>query len=504
MITERFMELFKGLERAHGIYTVADTRSDGKLTGKAVTVREKVTLKLWTNHLAGTAGLGIIPINDDSKAMFGAIDIDVYKSFSPKELSLKIEKFKLPLIVCKSKSGGAHVYLFMCEFVSAELIQNKLKELAAGLGFGSSEIFPKQIEILAERGDIGQWINMPYFNSKVTDRYSYKQGKVLDVEGFLSYSEQNKIRLKDLENLKIPVNLEELEEGPPCLQILTKQGFPEGTRNNGLFNLAVYARKAFPDQWKKMVDTFNIKYMDPPLPSQEVLTVIKSADKKAYQYTCSRAPIAAHCNAPVCRLRKHGIGNDSGNMPTIHSLTKFNSNPPIWFLDIDGGGRMELETGDLQNQKRFQLKCMEKLNTMPAKMNENSWAQLINHLFENITIIEAPADASPVGQLLELLERFCTGRAQADTKDEMLLGKPYGDEERHYFRVADFMAYLDRAHFREYKVHQVTSIIKQNNGQHHFFNIKGKGVNCWSVPAFVERKEKLETPKELDETEVPF
>ena len=56
---------------------------------------------------------------------------------------------------------------------------------------------------------------------------------------------------------------------------------------------------------------------------------------------------------------------------------------------------------------------------MPAKMNENAWNQLINHLFENLNVIEAPVDASSVGQLFELIERFCTGRAQAMSKDEI-------------------------------------------------------------------------------------
>ena len=36
-------------------------------------------------------------------------------------------------------------------------------------------------------------------------------------------------------------------------------------------------------------------------------------------------------------------------------LTKQDSEPPIWFLDVEGG-RLELETDDLLNQNRFQTK----------------------------------------------------------------------------------------------------------------------------------------------------
>ena len=498
-----FGHLFSGLERAHGAYELKDSRADGKLTGKAVTVREEVTSQHWIDHLDGKKGLGIIPINDQSQVKFGAIDVDQYKDLDLRKLALKIAKLKLPLIVCRSKSGGAHLYLFCEEWMPAKIMKNKLEEFSSILGFGGSEIFPKQIQILASRGDVGGWINMPYFDAKKTERYGLDSaGNKLSAEEFINVVK--KYSFEEIENFKIKTN-SELKEGPPCLQVLTKQGFPEGTRNNGLFNLAVYARKAFPDTWRAEVERYNIKFMDPPLTSTEVLTVIKSADKKTYQYTCSRAPIAPYCNAAICKLRKHGIGND-GQMPAIHSLTKYNSNPPIWFLDIEGTGRIELETDDLQNQRRFQKRCMEKLNMMPAKMSDNAWNQLINNLFESLTVIEAPADASAVGQLFELVERFCTSRVQALSKDEILLGKPWTEDGKHYFRISDLMAFLDRQHFRDFKVYQITSCLKQRGAEHHFWNMKGKGVNLWSIAAFQKQEEGYDIPKEVKENkeDIPF
>ncbi len=139
---------------------------------------------------------------------------------------------------------------------------------------------------------------------------------------------------------------------------------------------------------------------------------------------------------------------------------------------------------------------------MPNKMSDQAWTKLINHLLENLTIVEAPADASPIGQLFEHLERFVTGRVQAKNRDELLLGKPFTDESKHYFRISDFMAYLDRMHFRDYKVHQVTSILKQNEAEHHFFNCKGKGVNCWSVPLFQKAQGDFDTPDVGEDNEL--
>jgi len=149
---------------------------------------------------------------------------------------------------------------------------------------------------------------------------------------------------------------------------------------------------------------------------------------------------------------------------------------------------------------------MEKLNMMPAKMSDNAWNQLINNLFESLTVIEAPADASAVGQLFELVERFCTSRVQALSKDEILLGKPWTEDGKHYFRISDLMAFFDRQHFRDFKVYQVTSCLKQRGAEHHFWNMKGKGVNLWSIAAFQKQEEGYEVPKEVKENkeDIPF
>lgn len=489
-----FKELFMGLTRAHGSYVINDERADGKKQGRATTIREEVTDEKWTQHLNGVHGLGIIPINDDSSCRFGAIDVDQYDGLNFGKINQKIEDFKLPLWPCMSKSGGVHLYLFTSEWVSAELMQRKLRDMAAALGFGGSEIFPKQTHILADRGDVGQWINMPYFGK---ERWCNN----MDPKTFATRALDARLTAKQLEEIVVEAPSTYFDDGPPCLQHLASQGFPAGTRNNGLFNIAVYCRKRDPDNWQATMETFNVELMDPPLSSKEVQGVIKSANRKDYRYTCSRAPIAPFCNAAVCKLRKFGI-DGSNDLPAIHSLTKFNTIPPLWFLDVDGGGRLELETDDLQNQRRFQRKCMEKLNTMPNKMNDQSWIKLINHLFENLTIVEAPIDASPVGQLFEHIERFCTGRVQAKTRDELLLGKPWTDDGRHYFRVADLMSYLDRLHFREYRVHQVTAVLKGNEAEHHFFNCKGKGVNCWSIPEFEKHEENFDVPKLEGENDV--
>ena len=68
--------------------------------------------------------------------------------------------------------------------------------------------------------------------------------------------------------------------------------------------------------------------------------------------------------------------------------------------------------------------------------------------------------------------------------------------------MADLCAYLDRHNFRDYKVNKITSIIKQNGAEHSFFNIEGKGVNCWSMRGIIAKKKPKLT--ETDDGKTPF
>ena len=171
---DRFKRIFNGLQRAHGCTYVEKKNADGtKIKGKSFVKREVVTDTLWENHLKGIEpSLGIIPINEENKCCWGCIDIDSYDGFDHKKLINKIKFLNLPLTICRSKSGGAHVFLFTTVAVDAEIMRNKLLSISAVLGYGGSEVFPKQIELKSEE-DTGNFLNLPYFNSENTTRYAF-------------------------------------------------------------------------------------------------------------------------------------------------------------------------------------------------------------------------------------------------------------------------------------------------------------------------------------------
>ncbi len=170
---EKFKSIFSGLDRAYGQYKSEGPKANGKMGGKAFIIKEPVTDKLWTDHLEGKdPSLGIIPIRDDSTCSWGCIDVDTYP-LDHKKLIRKIRDLKLPLVMCRSKSGGAHVFIFLKEPVQASIVRDKLTEWSAEIGYAHCEIFPKQVEIKADRGDTGNFLNLPYHGGDDSMRHGF-------------------------------------------------------------------------------------------------------------------------------------------------------------------------------------------------------------------------------------------------------------------------------------------------------------------------------------------
>ena len=141
MTKDKFKNIFSGLTIAYGQYQPGERGENGKQQGKAFIVRGTVTDELWTNHLEGKgAALGIIPITENNDCRWGCIDIDEY-NFDHTSLVKSIRNHKLPLIVCRSKSGGAHVFLFTKENIPASLMQSKLKQWLSYLGMKGQKYF---------------------------------------------------------------------------------------------------------------------------------------------------------------------------------------------------------------------------------------------------------------------------------------------------------------------------------------------------------------------------
>ena len=142
-LAQKFFEYFSGSTLAHGRTVLpGNVQANGKQAANSKIIREPLTLEIIEKHLAGELGVGSIPIDETNQCVFGALDIDDY-NLDLVQLKKKITRLDLPLVTCRSKSGGAHCYLFMKEKISAAEMRDRLAEFSSTLGFGNCEIFPK-------------------------------------------------------------------------------------------------------------------------------------------------------------------------------------------------------------------------------------------------------------------------------------------------------------------------------------------------------------------------
>jgi hypothetical protein len=501
-IAERMHVLFRGHTGGHGTYGQEERlpgRAKAEIKKSARTLREGPSPDLWQQHLTGTRPLGVIPIDSNGECYWGVIDIDKY-DLTHSELVRRAEHYGLPLVICKSKSGGAHMFVFLAEPIDAETLITKLREWAAVMGHGNSEIFPKQIEVREDRGDLGNWLNMPYFDMERGERYAvFEDGRGMSVTQFLNHAENSRVSADRFRATTAgsPSDDVDLADGPPCLQYLGGTGVSEGGRNNALFAFGVLAKKKFPDAWEPKLEEWNRKFLNPPLASDEILLVIKSLRRKEYNYRCKDTPLVSHCDARTCRTRKYGVGVDSS--PGIVSIAILDTSPPLFFVTLNSGGTIECTTDDLLSSRSFQRAALEQMRVLLPMFKQETWQFRVQECLDNAVIIEAPHEVSDDGAFRELLQEFCTDRHAAQEKDEILLGKPWFNDEdsRYYFRLADLLGHLERAKFRGMTRNKAVTRIRDLNGKHMFFNLRGRGVNVWHLPssAFDVQTEPHDTPR---------
>ena len=507
-LAERFMAAFEGFSAAHGQTQISPERRAGKQKAKSYIVRKPLTLELIESHLSGSWGVGSIPINEDNKCRFGALDIDQYP-LDIEALDRKLRGSRIPCVVCRSKSGGAHIFFFFNEWISAGEFRDKASEISAILGYGGCEIFPKQEQVLVERGDVGNFINLPYFDAEQTLRYAVKEdGDAATIEEFLGLIEERKLSASEFLTLDLGGKSDQFKGWPPCLKHLLESGIPEGGRNTTMFAVGTACKMVDPDNWKTLHETINSQYCKPPLAASEIVTIQQQLEKKEYFYPCEQQPLASHCNKSLCKNQKYGIGPAQQSVD-LAGLSVIMSEPRLWFMDVNGR-RLELTTEELQVPLKFQRACMEQLNFMPQAMKPSDWHTVVNEMMTNLNEIEVPQELTYKGQFTEHLEGYCTGNVQAQSAEELLLGKPYTDDSKVFFRLDGLMNYLRNKRFDEYTRAQIQERIKEINageechGTKRFKTVRGewKTIRVWWVP---ELNTEVNIPDVyVESSEVPF
>jgi hypothetical protein len=522
---EQLRLLFAGNQSHHGTHGEPDwdeEKSKWSIRGTALTLPGPPTLELWEAHLAGDRPLGVVPIAEDSTCVWGCGDIDDY-DVNALELIARIEAAKLPLVTCRSKSGGLHLFLFLRAPEPARAVQTTVRSMMAALGHAGCEVFPKQSQLLVDRGDQGNWMVMPYyggtFGGKLREQEGLKKtGGTMLLSEFLRAAEGAKtttaeVRIRRTRTRKSAngsgapsADDGPFADGPPCLQHLAAAKVQRGGQNNALLMMGIYYKRAFPEEWRARLEAGNHDYLDPPGSAEGVVSVIRSLENKDYQYTCRAEPMASYCNSALCRTRRFGVG-DAGNLPLIVGLLKLNSDEPVWMVSLEGSDQ-ELKLRnieDLTEYRKFNNQCAKQLDRVFATMKQAEWSGIIGRAMQEVMTIEkAPPDTTPRGRFLELLEEFLTNRTRGQRWEDLLDGRPFEDEHRkkHFFQMRFLHQFIERQGMCNASRHQCGTWIREIGGNMHEpspTTIRGKSVRLWWVPASaIEPMPKLEPPGEKE------
>jgi hypothetical protein len=488
---KRFCDLFAGYEKAHGQHELfGEADENGKIKGKAKTLGYGASMAEYKAHLSGAGpSLGVIPLLENNRCSWGAIDIDIQGEVVLREqldvLESRIRKMELPLVVCRSKSGGAHLYLFCDPPVAAQILQKKLGEFAAALGYGGTEVFPKQITRVNEN-DRGNWINICYYGVtgvEPTNRFCIRNGKpIMELAEFVKYAEMMRITERALVGVAIAMG-SDFADGPPCLQHLATHGLDQGGRNISLTNVAIYYKKKNPDSWQDDVMKFNFDKVSPSLDHAEVSQILKNISRKEYFYTCKNPPLCNHCDKKACAKREFGItfGSSAGELFPIENLTRCSSKDSVRWYAEHQGCRLELTTDQLFNPFQLQKVFAEKFMVVIISGKHKDWLVRLKELMLTCDEVTDPEDASKQGQFEKLLDNFFSASRPARNRDELIKGNSYTENGRIYFRSEDLFNYLNVRRFN-HNTHEIWQWLKDVGATDHQMRIKGKMLRTWSLP----------------------
>lgn len=486
-----FAQLFAGRTDVYGTYQVSgDIKASGKAEGRGTTHRKALTEAQWSEHLTGIKMLGVVPIRLDGAVAWFAGDIDVY-TLDHNALIQKCQALEIPVVICRSKSGGAHLYCFVDGTVPAEQAIALMRHWVTLLGYPKCEVFPKQDGVTDQT--VGNWINLPYFGGDKTERHAFGlEGERLSVKQFEQLASamsptpaEIDAFTKKIGQKKPKAEAGPLDDAPPCVQKMYAEQVTEGGRNNALAHVAIFWLKSSPDNWRERTVEANFKIFQDPLPLEEINQIQTNVSKGKYEYLCGLEPMCGLCDKETCMTRKWGVGPQRGidyARTEIDRIIKINSDPPLYYVIINGT-TVKMSTDQLLSPGKFRKRVYEVTGDLMPPMKERSHEARIQAA--KMEVEEAPPEVNQDGQVLEAFENWCEVHCpRSRNVDEVMRGNPYYDKELRQivFRSSDLIAAFKRAKKFNVADRDVWVALRDVGARRENRTVAGRQTRVWLYP----------------------
>lgn len=469
---ERMNRLFFGSDEYHG-YGID-------------TVPGAVTAAKWEQHLKGEESIGVNPRTSRGSCIWGALTT----SYSRAKITAICGKVPPSFIPCHGENG-VNIFLFLDSPCSASLVTKKMLLLAEYLELeeGTFEVYPKP-------GGM-DWMLMPYFDHDKTAMFAVIENVPQSINEFLKYAYEYRMSLADLSAISVDslgIRRETtFKDGPPCLETMVKQGFPEFGRYEALFTVGVYLRQRHPHGWQEKLMEFNQRHIGATY--TETAKIIRSMRwrSRKFQYRCMEVPMIDFCNKKICCGREYGIKptkSDEKEMRpcVLDEVTKVvcytpqagSKDEPYWIFYF-GDDILEVNVDMARKQAYFAREFLRQFHRVILPISDSRWMKAMNDLLESSEVHEMAFDAGLEGQFLNYVADF--SETASDDMADILKGSPVVRKGRYYFRSADLIRYVfDIKRFRMFREDEIwITLVRRCNAQHHTIEVGGKGVKCWSI-----------------------
>ena len=509
-LVKDFADLFSGNLRSYGRWNPT--------TGAMSTEKAEVGEEQYAAHLNGEMGLGVVPVTDGGTCKFGAIDIDKHSSpedIDFKSIAAKIAEYRLPLVMCRTKRGGAHLYLFGSEYLPAKMVQRVLASWRDMLKIPySTEIFPKQDSLVTASGEkaLGNWINLCYFDIAATRRYAFNEdADTLSFELFVQYAQSRRVTTEQLQQMAQREHL----EAPPCVQKMIHSGVESGARNEAMYNVVIYLKRARPETFFDDALALNRTMFDKPLAQTEAKKVIRSASRRDYLYKCGEEPCKSLCDRKVCVTREYGISTDEAkdldaqdSLPQFTELIEYQSDPPRWGLHVNGQLIPNIPTVVLRDPSAMGNLIFERIKVNIPKISQDAWRRkVLDPLVPNVRVVEVPKEASASGVIVAKFNEFVqkadlsSDGTNTDERKALLRNIPVvqvvNGRRCVVFKGTAFSEFLKRNKSEVLHGMDLWIALRRDCGaDHDKMRIPGgKVINVWFAPVTDEHETHAEQPK---------
>lgn len=484
----RLQSLFRGNPRVIGQASndlIQDEKDPDKLNqSRRGFVQGPATDVHWKDHLEGKVSLGLVPIDDYSYVKFMAIDVDL-DIMSELNLTLvsiyaQVEANNLPFIVCRSKSGACHLFVFFTEQAPVAPVRKAMMGMAdfLGLNIGKrpAEYFPhtSKLDITSN----GKYINLPYFNSEDTNRFAITaSGSSLSLNEFIHLAESKMVSKESFCKWKAPLsstdNLRDVVvNGPPCLQTIYDQGLQDGTKNDILLQFGILFKKYNKNTYMENVSLINQTRTDKPHDGSDLETTLKQLKKKDFHYNCSHPCMAPICAKSLCMSRKYGI-KAAVDFPEIKEIIQWGANDEYFEIVLAKTESREEVKFKIEAERIFsfdsmQTAVLQAIHIVLPVPKKFDWMEFITTLATKIRRVEVSKEFSIEHAIRTLILERATSRTVGNKLEDLMVKRPVLVDGYIIIRHRDFMEEMARRGLNknpDYSTNIELSVIQEMGGE---------------------------------------